>query len=267
MPDIIAAADEVAATKLLHDAETALGTQSRSGSGSLGPFSATWGASVHFSNGAIDLIPPNIIRIANCEFNFSLSFGFSIDLNSFLPQICLPRICVRIPFIGRVCTPGICIAWPTIPLPTITYSDMIRFSGDFTLNVALVGVMWKVDAVVVGIPLLQLSPAAAAILLLIGSTVAAAVVWVPFIGPLLAGLVIAITAAIGIAGVTGLLGPILTPFVSGLSFNVYNQPKLFPVLPAAGPLDPPVNVTLDLVTASVQGSDEDELVLTADISP
>lgn len=89
---------------------------------------------------------------------------------------------------------------------------------------------------------------------------------VPFIGPFLA-LAAAILAAIGIAGVTGLLGPILTPFVSGLTFTVYKQPQLFNILPAAGAFDPAVNVNLDAVNAEVMSSDENELVLTVDISP
>jgi len=267
MADIIVAADESAATKLIQDAESALGTQASTGSGSLGPFSASWGTSISFSNGTVDLIPPNIIRIADCQFHYSLSFGFSIDLNAFLPHFCLPRVCVRLPFIGRVCTPRICISWPKIPLPTITYSDMVKFTADFTLNAQLVSAVWKVEVVIVGIPFLQISPAAAAILTLVGTTIAAAVAWVPFIGPFLAGLVIVVTAAIGIAGLTGFLGPILTPFVSGLRFNIYNQPQVFQALPAAGPIDPAVSIDLDLITAEVQGSDKDELVLTADISP
>lgn len=267
MPDIIVAADEVAATKLVHDAETALVIPPTNGSGSLGPFSASWGVSVFFSGGTVDLNPPDIIRIADCEFHYKLSFGFSINLNSFLPHFCLPQVCVKLPFIGRVCTPRICISWPTVSLPTIHYSDKVNFTADFSLNVALVATNWNVDIVIVGIPFLQISLAAAAILTLIGSTIAAVLVWVPFIGPFLAGLALAVTAAIGIAGVTGLLGPILTPFVSGLKFNIYKQPKLFPVLPAGGPIDPAVNVNLDLITASVRRSDEDELVLTADISP
>jgi hypothetical protein len=39
------------------------------------------------------------------------------------------------------------------------------------------------------------------------------------------------------------------------------------VLPLEGPIDPAVHVTIDAIAASVQSSDEDELVLTADISP
>jgi hypothetical protein len=34
-----------------------------------------------------------------------------------------------------------------------------------------------------------------------------------------------ILAAIGVAGVTGFLGPILTPFISGLKIPIYAQPQ------------------------------------------
>ena len=42
--------------------------------------------------------------------------------------------------------------------------------------------------------------------------------------------------------------------------------RLFEVLPAAGPLDPAVAVMIDSLAVSVQSTDEDELVVTADIS-
>ena len=46
MADIIAAADQTAATTLLHDAEATLGTLSKSGGGSLGPFFANYNANL-----------------------------------------------------------------------------------------------------------------------------------------------------------------------------------------------------------------------------
>jgi hypothetical protein len=54
--------------------------------------------------------------------------------------------------------------------------------------------------------------------------------------------------------------------VSGLRFEIYRRNRLFEVLPAAGPLDPAVMVMIDSLAASVQSTDEDELVVTADIS-
>ncbi len=264
MPDLIVAADETAASNLVHAAEATLGTLSRSGSDSLGPFTAGWSASASFSGGMIDLTAPNIIRIANCQLNYSLGFSISFDLSSILPDFCLPQICVSLPWIGKVCTPKICINWPTITIP-VSHSGAINFTSDFSLNVYPSGPNWNIDIVVVGIPFLQIGPAAAAILAAIGAAAALILLPIPFIGPFLAGAVAAITAVIGIAGVTGLLGPILTPFVSGLTFNIYKQPKIFEVLPPALP-DPAVNIHLDTVSALVVSSDEDELVISVDIS-
>jgi hypothetical protein len=265
MPDILVAADEVAATELLHDGESALGVITDSGSRSLGPFTASYTASASLANGSVDLLPPNIIRVANCELRFSVSFSFSLDLDTILPRLCLPRICIPIPFFDDICTPRICIPWPTITV-SLPFSDVVTFTSDFTLNAHLDGSNWLVDVVIVGIPSLTIGPASAAILIALGFAVAAAVAWIPFIGPFLAAAVAAITLAIGVAGVTGLLGPILTAFVSGLTINVYTQPRVFEILPASLPLDPAVNVNLDLIAASVSRTDEDELILTADIS-
>jgi hypothetical protein len=265
MSDILVAADETAATTIVNAAEAALGTISNSGSDSLGPFFATWGASVSFVGGTVDLIAPDVIRLQNVTMNYSLNFSFGIDLGEILPEFCLPQICIRIPFIGRVCTPRICIDWPSISVP-INYSDSLTFTADFRLVVFLDGAEWVVQIEIVAVPFLQLSPAAAAILTLIGLALAAILAPIPFIGPFLALAVAAILAAIGIAGLLGLLGAILTPFVSGLRFEIYRRNRLFEVLPAAGPLDPAVMVMIDSLAASVQSTDEDELVVTADIS-
>ncbi|HZN14606.1 MAG TPA: hypothetical protein VFB78_10090 [Acidimicrobiales bacterium] len=267
MAEIIAAVDEAGATDVMHDAESQLGTQGDSGSSSLGPFNASYGASVFFSGGVIDLRPPDVIRVQDLHMNYSLNFTFSFDISDIIPDFCLPRVCVNVPCVGRVCTPRICINWPTVTIP-VSYSDFVLFTGDFKLDIVLSGGFWDVGVVVVGIPNLQISAAAAAILILIGLSAAAVLLAVPFIGPLLALVVAGVTAAIAIAGVTGLLGPILTPFVSGLRFSVYRQPQNFEVVPASGAIDPAVRVTLDAVAAEVaHNGTEDELVLSIDISP
>ena len=60
----------------------------------------------------------------------------------------------------------------------------------------------------------------------------------------------------------------MTPFISGLKIPIYEQPKLFPVLPNESPVDPQVDINIDLVVAMVaHNGAEDELVLTADVSP
>ena len=265
MPDIIAAIDEVAATTLIHDAEATLGTLSKTGSGSLGPFTASWGASASLQHGAIDLIAPNVVRVTDCELHYSVNFSFAFDLSSIIPDFCLPRICIPTPW-GDICTPRICIDWPTITIP-LSYSDVVRFTADFSLDVHMVGTDWLIDVVIVGVPALDLSAASAAILAGLGLAAAAILAPIPFIGPVLAIAVAGITSLIAIAGVTGFLGPILSLFVAGLRFNVYRQPRHFEVLPSGGPVDPAVFINLDAIGALIDGSGgEDELVISVDIS-
>jgi hypothetical protein len=127
--------------------------------------------------------------------------------------------------------------------------------------------VWKVDAVVQGLPNLQFGPATAAMLAAIGLAATPILLAIPF-GLLFVTLAVSgILAAIGLAGVTGLLGPILTPFVSGLKIPIFSQPATFPVLPPAGPFDPAVTIHLDAVSAGVSGTDEDELLVSVDVSP
>ena len=218
MHDIVVAADETAANDLVQAAIASFPIPPQSGSGSLGPFGASWSASANVAVGAVDLRAPNIIRLANSTLNYSLGLTLSFDLNTILPELCLPQVCIPIPFIGDVCTPRICIDWPTISIP-LSHSGPVNFTADFALNPHLKGSDWLVDVIVVGVPFLQLGPAAVAILAAIGTAVSLALLAVPFIGLLLAGAVAVITAAIGIAALTGLLGAILTPFISGLTFT------------------------------------------------
>lgn len=265
MAEITAALDESGANTLFNAALGLLPLPPQSGSGSLGPFVASYSAQAQFAGGAIDLIAPGTIRIDHLRLNWQLSLSFGIDLNSFLPNFCLPQVCVDIPCVGRVCTPRICISWPTISVP-VSFGDFLEATADFGLDIALVAGQWRVRAVVQNVSQLQFGPTTAGILALIGLAITPLLLAIPFIGPFIAIAVDAILAAIGIAGLLGFLGPIVSPFVSGLVIPIYQQPQHFQVLPAAGPNDPAVFITLDDVTAAVQSSDEDELVLGVDIS-
>ena len=265
MAEIIAAVDETAANTLLDTAIALIPPQAASGSGSLGPFIAGYTVSATLVNGDVDLIPPDIIRLVDLRVNWSINLSFGIDLSTFLPDFCLPQVCVHIPCVGRVCTPRICIDWPTISVP-VSFSDFVQATGDFRLDVNLVGGNWEVKAVILGVPNLQFGATSALLPVAIGAAITPLLLVIPFIGPFLAFAVNTILLAIGIAGVTGLLGPIITPFVSGLKIPVYKQPRLFEVLPIEGPVDPAVGITIDLIAARVENSGEDELILTADIS-
>jgi hypothetical protein len=267
MAEIIAALDETGANKLLDVAITGIGTQTSSGSGTLGPFTAGYDISATFTNGAVDLIPPNTIRIVDLQLDWHIDLDFSIDLGAILPEFCLPQVCVDIPCVGKVCTPKICIDWPTIPV-SVPFGDFLKTTADFEIVVSLGGGKWKVEVKILGVPNLQFGAASAALLVAIGLAVTPLLLAIPFIGPFLAIAVDIILAVIAVAGVTGFLGPIITPFVSGLKFKIYEQPKLFEVLPAESPVDPKVNVTIDLIATEVaHNGTEDELVLSADISP
>lgn len=265
MAEIIAAIDEQGANSLLDTAIGALPPVSDSGSGSLGPFVASYSVSATLTNGDVDLIPPDIIRLVDLRVDWHLVLHFGIDLSTILPDFCLPQVCADIPCVGRVCTPRICIDWPTIGV-TVPFSDFVRATADFRLDISLTGGVWKVQAVIVGVPNLQFGATTALLLAAIGAAVTPILLAIPFIGPFLAIAVDAILLAIGIAGLTGFLGPILTPFVSGLKIPLYSQPKLFPVLPAESAVDPQVTITIDQIAAEVVNSGEDELVLSADIS-
>lgn len=261
MPDIIAAADSIAVTTLFHDAEAALGTITRSGSGSFGPFGSSYSASASFSGGSANLQAP-VVQIANCGIRYSVSLDFSLDLSDFLPHVCLPQVCI--PF-TTICTPPFCIDWPTLTVP-FSFGDTVEFTADLTPVVQLSAAVWTVEIVIVSIPSLQFGAVTAGILLALGVALGSLLAPIPFIGPFLAAAVVAIVAAIGVAGLTGLLGLIITPFVAGQRFTVYSRPKLFPLLAASGPVDPAANITVTALTAGVVSSDKQELVIDASIS-
>jgi len=265
MSEITIAIDENAADKVFDTAIGLIPTQSASGSGSLGPFVASYSASASFAPGDVDLIAPGTIRISDFILNWNLSFSFGIDLSDILPDFCIPQVCIDIPCVGEVCTPEICIDWPTVSIP-VSFGDFLKATADFGIAITQTGGNWKVEALVLGVPSLQFGATTAALLAAIGMAITPVLLAVPFIGPFLAIVVNAILIGIGIAGITGFLGPILTPFVSGMRIEIYKQPVNFQVLSAAGPTDPAVFITLDAVNAFITSDTEDELVLTVDIS-
>lgn len=265
MTEITVAIDETAADQVFDTAVGLIPLQTASGTGSLGPFFASYAASASFAPGDVDLIAPGTIRIENFRLNWSLNFSFGIDLSDFLPDFCIPQVCVDIPCVGRVCTPEICVDWPTITVP-VSFSDFVLATADFGIVITNSGGSWQVQAEVQGIPNLQFGATTAALLAAIGLALTPVLLAIPFIGPFLAIAANAILLGIGIAGVTGLLGPILTPFVSGMRIPIYNQPVTFQALSAGGAVDPAVFITLDDVNAFITSDTEDELVLTVDIS-
>lgn len=267
MNDILIAADEAATNSLVTAALSTFGSMSNSGTSSLGPFDANWTASASLNNGSVGLREPDVVRMQNMVLDFTVGIGLSIDLSDILPNFCLPQVCVNIPFIGRVCTPRLCIDWPTISVGPISHSGNLNFTSDFRALASLDGPDWRVDIEIVDIPNLQLDAVSALIVVSLTTAVSLALLAVPFIGPFLAAATFAIGALIGIAAVTGLLGPILSLFLSGLKIPVYHQTQIQTVIPSSGVNDPSVKVRIDNLAAAIASSDEHELILTANISP
>jgi hypothetical protein len=259
--DIVAAVDETALNMLLHTAESALGTQSDSGNGSLGPLVADWDASASLSGGTVALSAPDTVAIDDIHLNYGLSLSVGIDL-SFL-DFCIPRVCIPTPF-GKLCTPKICIDFPTISVP-VSFSSSATISADFGIDVHLTAGDWFVDIVIQSVPTIDLGLAATLLLTAIGAAISEALAAVPLIGPLVSAATAAVTALFGLAEVTGLLGKIVSIFVSGLTFNVYHQPQHLQVIPATPPLEPAVFFFLANVTAGVQSTTKNELVLSVDL--
>ncbi|MEC8629912.1 MAG: hypothetical protein VXY73_07465 [Pseudomonadota bacterium] len=267
MSELEIAVDEAQAALLVARGQSMLGNQSRSGTSSLGPFDANWSASASITGGSVDLRAPDIIRLANVNFNFSLGLGLSFDLSDILPDFCIPQVCIPIPFLPDLCTPEVCINWPTITLPTINHSGMVTFTSDFRLNATADGSDWVADIEIVDIPNLQLDAISTAIVAAIMGAVALALSTIPFIGPFLALATAAIGAIFAVSAITGWLGPILSLFLSGLTFELYRAPQVQTVIPAGGAFDPAVQIRITSLGASVVSSDEDELLLAADIAP
>jgi hypothetical protein len=267
MAEITAALDETGVQKLLDKVVATIPPQTAADAATLGPFNVAYNATATLTNGSIDLIPPDTIRIADLRLDWSVTLDFVIDLAAILPKLCLPKACVDGPCGIHICTPEICVPWPKIPV-TIPISDFAKTTVDTRLVVGLVGTNWRVEAEVLGIPSLSFGLTTAALLALVGAAITPFLLAVPFIGPFLALAVNLILAAIGIAGLLGLLGAILTPFIAGRKFKLYDQPKVLQVLPAESAVDPAVDFNLDTIKAFIaHNAPEDEFVLTADISP
>ncbi|SMX33021.1 hypothetical protein [Actibacterium lipolyticum] len=266
MDDIQVAVDEAQAGLLVSNAQALLGTLADSGTSSLGPFNMNWNASTFFSGGSVDLRTPDIVRIANMDMNFTVGIGFSIDIGDFLPDFCIPQICIPIPFFPDICTPEICITWPTIPVGPISHSGTVSATADFRLLAMQDGTDWLIEIEIVDIPSLSLDAASTAIGTALIAALSLALLQVPFIGPFLAGLTVVLGAIFAVSAITGLLGPILSLFLAGLTFEIYRQPQVQQVLPPMGAFDPAVSIRIDTLGADVQATDEDELVISANIS-
>ena len=236
---------------------------SKSDSASWGPFTVGYSVSASVSGGTVELVdtPVQLIRVH--DFNVSASAGVSLafDLNNILPQICIPpvQVCISTPF-GDICTPQFCISWPSINIP-LTIPLSLNISADFGIQVRDGGSTWDIVLLVFPFSLvIDPTPTINAILNAVKNTVDGALNGIPLIGPLIADLVNLVIGALQsvislIAGAIDaliheviLLIDVFSPTipVTLLSFN-----KTEVMIPASGPGDPDVDLTLASLTAQI----------------
>lgn len=250
---------------------------SKGDSASWGPFTVGYGVNVALSGGTIELIdaPLNIVRLHNLNIAGDVGVTFKFDLGQILPKICIPpfQVCVDIPPIGKVCTPQVCVPWPppiTIPI-NLPFS--VNVSADFGLSVKDAGSNWEVDLLVFPFsPLIDLSPMADVITNQIETAVDGILNGIPLIGGLIAWLV---------NMVLGALSSVLTAILSTISSFIHDVillldlfsptipvplltfAKTQAMLPAGGPSDPEVDITIAALGAAIN---DHELVATADFA-
>ena len=136
MAEIIAAVDETGRERPVRRGPRRPGHPVRLGHGQPGPVHGELQRQRTLSSGPIDLIAPGTVAHPEPPGRLAVAASFGFDLSDVIPDFCLPRVCVTIPFIGRVCTPRICIDWPTVSIPVVL-SDFVEASADLGLAVAL----------------------------------------------------------------------------------------------------------------------------------
>jgi hypothetical protein len=250
---------------------------SKSDSASWGPFTVGYNVTVGLSGGTIELIdaPLNIVRVHNLDISGNVGVFITFDLGKILPKICIPpfQVCVDIPFIGEVCTPQVCIPWPppiTIP---INFPFSVNVSADFGISVRDTGTSWEVDLLVFPFSLfIDLSPMVSVILNAIETAVDGVLNTIPLIGGLIAGLVNTVIGAL--SGVLSSILSTISSFVHDviLLLDLFSPTIPVPlltfaktqvILPAGGPPDPAVDITIAALGAIIN---DHELVATADFA-
>ncbi|MDP9104322.1 MAG: hypothetical protein M3N49_00065 [Candidatus Eremiobacteraeota bacterium] len=256
MTDFLVAVDATAMDRLLSAGENDIGTLHAQGRSPLEKIAEVdWFADARFEGGQIDLLP-NQIELDGLRLAFDIGASFSLDLNNILQRICLPRFCIHIPFIGEVCTPEICINWPTIHLGPVSHSGRLDLTASFHLETSQTGSAqdprWQLALVIDAVPNLQLDLASALLLGALLGAITVVLYAIPFIGLIIGTLFAIVSTIITIGAATGFLGPIITPFVRGLKFKLYEHSARLPIVAAAGPDDPEVNLTIAALRATVE---------------
>jgi hypothetical protein len=261
--DATIAISEGGTNKLLQDA-LSLAHANGSDSGTWGPFTVGYSVSVAASGGTVELVdsPVEVIRLHDVNITGSVGVSFDFNLGNILPRICIPpvRFCVRIPFLGRVCTPQFCIPWPHVNIsPTLPFA--FKFSADFDVKVMDGGSKWNIVLLVFPLSIvIDPSPMADLLLKAIKQAVHDALDPIPLIGGLIADLIDTVIGALqsvldaifqAIDVLIHAVVLLLDVFSPTIPFNLISFNKLQAFLPAGGPGDGEVDVTLTNLAARI----------------
>lgn len=264
MSNVVTAIDQRGATLLFGQLAAAASPMTTSGSRQFGPFAINYAATGTLQTGFIDLIPGSTVQINQLRLDWHLNAALVIDLNQILPPFCPPPITFNTPWGSVTWTPP-CIPWPVITIP-FHVGDYFKATVNLALLVRFTGSDWQVYAKLLTLPSLAFGPATAAILAAVTIAASAVLLPIPFIGPFLAVATTAILGGITLAGVSGLLGPIITQFLGGREFLIYQRPRGFILVPYQGPNDPDVKMIINSVEANIVNDVEDELRIYVDIA-
>jgi hypothetical protein len=273
--DATIAISEGGTNKLMQDA-LSLAHAGDSDSGTWGPFTVGYSVSVGASGGTVELVdsPVEVIRLHDILISGSVGVSFDFNLGNILPQICIPpvRVCVRIPFLGRVCTPQFCVPWPHVHLaPTLPLA--FKFSADFNVTAEDGGTTWDIVLHVFPLSIVfDPSPMADLLINAIKQKVHDVLDSIPLIGSLIADLINTVIGTLQSVlnaifdAIDALIHEVILMidvFSPTIPFKLISFNKTQAFLPAGGPGDGEVDVTLTLLKAHIA---DHELISEAEIA-
>jgi len=266
---LIAAIDEDGAEKIVSGLVEGL-----SGSTSGSKYGFSYSIAWEFFPGDFELVDAgDIIRLREWHVHTDISFGWSFDLSDILPDVCTPRICVWVPFVGTVCTPRVCIDWPTIgfiiPLPTI----ISEVSVDFSMKVEHdeVASQWVIKGMVNPLTLdIDIVDYADTAKQLFEDKLDAKLSGIPGIGPYLADAIAWILGTV-LDLIDDLFEFLLTALsdslglhpVLGIGFELHREDEIFEILSAS---EPQPAVTVRIADLDAEITSDKELVVSANIA-
>ncbi len=233
-------------------------------SGSWGPFVAGYSLNLNVSGGSITLVDlGQQIRLDSVVVSGIINLSVGINLGAILPSICIPptRACVTL-FGHQICTPQVCISWPTISVPlTPILVPPIGLSVNFQVSAQQDGSNWDVILKVFPFSILvDLTPSVNTIIDAVESAVRNTLGQIPLIGNLIDDLVDGVLNALRavidaiLAAIEDLLKQLIILidlFSPTVPFRIAQIAATQKVLPAGGPGDAEVDLTISAVTPTI----------------